>query len=79
MSGQLHAPADSPYRKEDTDTHCIGGWLGPTTSLDAVTEKNSLNVPAGKRTPVVQPILTELLRHGDVHMQTCMLRPLLLP
>jgi hypothetical protein len=39
LSGQLHALAALHPGKEPSGTHCIGGWVGPRASLDAV-EKN---------------------------------------
>jgi hypothetical protein len=35
-SGQRHAPAALPPGKEPPGTYWIGGWVGPTTGLDAV-------------------------------------------
>jgi len=39
VSGQLYAPG-----KEPPSTHCIGGYVGPRASLDAV-EKRKINSP----------------------------------
>jgi hypothetical protein len=33
VGGQLHSPAALPPGKRP-DTHCIGGWVGPTAGLD---------------------------------------------
>jgi len=38
-------------------THRTGGWMGPTVSLDAVAKReNYIIAPAGKLTPVIQPV-----------------------
>jgi len=35
IGGQFHAPASFTLVKRSLDTHCIGGWVGPTASKDA--------------------------------------------
>jgi hypothetical protein len=37
------------------DTHWIGGWVGPRTSLNT-GEKRIISAPAGNRTPTVQSL-----------------------
>jgi len=39
-----------------TVTHCIGGWMGSRTCLDAV-ENRRISTLAGNRIPVVQPVV----------------------
>jgi hypothetical protein len=41
--------------KRASGTHCIGGCVDPGVGLDAVTNRK-IPVPAGNRTPVVQPV-----------------------
>jgi hypothetical protein len=36
VSGQQHAPAVL-YLRERSGTHCIGGWVGPRSSLEGRT------------------------------------------
>jgi hypothetical protein len=58
MSGQLHAPAALPSRKEPPGTHWIGGWVDPRAILDAVV-KIEISRPrreSNPRTPIVQPV-----------------------
>jgi hypothetical protein len=58
ISCQLHAPAalSPPPTERASVTHCIGGWEGPRTGLNAVEKrKNSFTVPTGNRTAVTQP------------------------
>jgi hypothetical protein len=49
VSGQLHAPADSPPGKQQYA-------LGPRAGLDGVA-KRKIPAPAKNRTPVAQPVL----------------------
>jgi hypothetical protein len=57
VSGQLHAPAALPPGKA-SETHWIGGCVGPRAVLDAVVKRK---IPSPRResnpgTPIVQPI-----------------------
>jgi hypothetical protein len=45
VSGQLHAPAALPRRK-NPGTYWIGGWVGPRASLDAVAKRK---IPSPRR------------------------------
>jgi len=40
---------------KSSGTHWIGGWVGPKTGLEAVTERK-IPIPAENRIPVVQPL-----------------------
>jgi hypothetical protein len=40
------------------DTHCVGGWVGPRASLDALEKKNL--VPARNQTPTVHCIILQI-------------------
>jgi len=44
VGGQLHAPATLPLGRE-LSTHLIGGWVGPTASLN-VLENRYIFCPA---------------------------------
>jgi hypothetical protein len=35
VNGQRHAPAALYPRGKDPGNHCTGGWVGPSTGLDA--------------------------------------------
>ena len=39
VRGQLHAPATLPLGRE-LSTHLIGGWVGPTASLNVLENRN---------------------------------------
>jgi hypothetical protein len=39
MNGQLHVPAALSQGGKTPDTHGIGGWMGPRSSLDAVDKR----------------------------------------
>jgi hypothetical protein len=56
-SGQLHAPAALPPKKEPPGSHRRGGWVGPRAGLDNV-EKGKFLTPPGLelRSLLVQPI-----------------------
>jgi hypothetical protein len=57
VSGQLHAPATLPPRKETPDTRWIGGWVGPKGNLDDVEKWKFLKLPALELRPLVrQPV-----------------------
>jgi hypothetical protein len=56
-SGQLHAPAALPPRKELLATYWTGGWVGPRAGLNAVV-KRKIPSPcreSNPRTPIVNP------------------------
>jgi hypothetical protein len=57
VSGQFHAQASLPSRKEPI-THWIGGWVGPRAVLDVVVKRKipSTCQESNPRTPIVQPI-----------------------
>jgi hypothetical protein len=60
VNDQIHAPA--ALLTEKTNTHWIGGWVGPRAGLDAVANRKFLS-PVGNRTPITSPctiIPTEL-------------------
>jgi hypothetical protein len=42
-------------RGNSPDTHCVGGWVGPRTSLE-VMEKRKTLAPAENQTLAVHPI-----------------------
>jgi hypothetical protein len=42
VSGELHALAHLPPKGKAPSTHCVGGWVGPRSSLDAAKKKESL-------------------------------------
>jgi hypothetical protein len=44
-------------REEAVGTHCIGGWVGPRTILDAAVKRkiSSPHRESNPRTPIVQP------------------------
>jgi hypothetical protein len=42
VSGRLHALAALPPGTQPPSTHCIGGWMGPTTGLDIMQKRKSL-------------------------------------
>jgi hypothetical protein len=44
MSGQLHAPAALPPRKEPRN-HWIGGWVDPRTGVEDVEKEKFLTLP----------------------------------
>jgi hypothetical protein len=46
-------PSRLTPRERAPDTHCIGGWVGPRASLDAM--ENSQPLP-GLEPPVIQPL-----------------------
>jgi hypothetical protein len=48
VSGQLHAPANLPPRKEATSIHWIGGWVNPRACLDAVEKGKNLYLPGNE-------------------------------
>jgi hypothetical protein len=52
VGGELHAPAALPPGKEPTDTHWIGGWVGPRASLDDVEKRKFLILPGLELRPV---------------------------
>jgi len=54
MSGQFHAPV-ALIGERAPDTHRIGGWVGPRTSLNAVTKKE-IPAFARNRNLVVQTV-----------------------
>jgi hypothetical protein len=57
VSGQLHAPAALALGKEPSDTHWIGGWVGPRAGLDDVEKRKFLTLPGLELDPsVVQPV-----------------------
>jgi hypothetical protein len=39
VSGELYSPADLPTEGKAPSTHCVGGWVGHRSSLDAVEKK----------------------------------------
>jgi hypothetical protein len=58
VSGQFHAPAALPPRKEPV-THWIADWLGPRAVLDAVVKRIIIPSPrreSNPRTPIIQPV-----------------------
>jgi hypothetical protein len=55
MSGQFHAPAALPLRKEKHYIHWIGGWVDPGVGLDDVKKRRILP-HAGNRTQVDQQV-----------------------
>jgi hypothetical protein len=61
VGGQLHAPAALPPGVRTPGTHYTGGWMGSRAGLDAVAKRKvPIPAPAGKWTPVVQPIAQSL-------------------
>jgi hypothetical protein len=36
VNGELHAPVDLLPKGKAPSSHCVGGWVGPRGSLDAV-------------------------------------------
>jgi hypothetical protein len=56
VSGQLHSPAASPSGEKKTNTHWIGGWMGPRAGLDAVVKRKipSLRRESNPDHPIVQ-------------------------
>jgi hypothetical protein len=49
MSVQLHAPAALTPGEKDSDTHWIGGWVGPRAGLEEL-EKWKFFPPLGSNT-----------------------------
>jgi hypothetical protein len=45
LSGQLHAPAALPPRIKPPGTHWLGGWVGPSASLEDVEKRHFLTLP----------------------------------
>jgi hypothetical protein len=58
VSGQLHAPAALPPRKEPLGTHWIGDGVGPRAVLNAVVKRKipSPRRKSNPRTPIFQPV-----------------------
>jgi hypothetical protein len=58
VSGQLHASAALPPRKEPPGTHWIWGWVGPRAVLNAVAKRKipSPRRESNPRSPIVQPV-----------------------
>jgi hypothetical protein len=52
------SPGRFTPRERDPDTHCIGGWVGPRTVLDAVVKRKILSPrrESNPRIPNVQPV-----------------------
>jgi hypothetical protein len=55
VSGQLHTPVAFSLRERGTDTHWIGGWVGPRAGLDEVV-KDKFPAPTGTRTSIIQTV-----------------------
>jgi hypothetical protein len=55
MSGQLHAPATVIPRKEPPGTHWIGGWVGPTASLNDMEKCKFSTLPVLELLPLDGP------------------------
>jgi hypothetical protein len=57
VSGQLHAPAALPTKKEPL-VPIVVGWVGPRAVLDAVVMRKipSTRRQSNPRTPIVQPV-----------------------
>jgi hypothetical protein len=45
VNGQIHAPATLPPGQKPSNTHWIGGCVGPRVGLDAVAKRESLPLP----------------------------------
>jgi hypothetical protein len=43
-----------------TDTHLIGGWLGPRASLDIVVKRKKSLPLLRNQTPVIQPVVVAI-------------------
>jgi hypothetical protein len=55
VSGQLHAPAALPSRKEPPGIHWIGGWVGPRGGLDDVEKRKFFILPGLEVRPLCRP------------------------
>jgi hypothetical protein len=53
VSGQLHAPAALPPRKNSV-THHIGGWVGPRAGLDGFGKQKMLFLLLGFEPGIAQ-------------------------
>jgi hypothetical protein len=45
VSDQIHAPTALSPGERAPDTHCIGGWVGSITGLNAVDKRVNLALP----------------------------------
>jgi hypothetical protein len=50
ISGRHHASATLPPGKDPPGTHWVGGWVGPTASLNAV-ERRKISCPCREWDP----------------------------
>ena len=53
MGWMVNATPRALYPRERPGTHCIGGWAGPRTGLDAVRK---ISPPLGFDSRTVQPV-----------------------
>jgi hypothetical protein len=67
VSGQLHDPAALLPRERAPGSHEIGGWVVPRAVLDAVVNRKipSPRRESNPRTPIVQPVITDLRILGN--------------
>ena len=75
VGGQRHAPATLPQGNRP-DTHCIGGWLGPSAGLDGCGnsrpppgfDPRTVQLAANRYTDCALPALTyRLIAAGYLH------------
>jgi hypothetical protein len=61
MNAQLHALAVLHQGEEPPDTHQIGGWVGPRTSLDDLENRKLLIPPGLELRPLGHPVPNQSL------------------
>jgi len=59
VGGEWPASRSGRFTPEerDTDSHWIGGGVGPRVGLNAVVNRRKIPTPARNRMPVVQPVI----------------------
>jgi hypothetical protein len=70
MSGQLHTSAALPPGKETPGIHWIGGWVGPTASMNDVEKRKCLTLPGLKIPLLGHPARSQPLSQL-IHCKQC--------
>jgi hypothetical protein len=67
MSGQLHATAALPQKKEPLGTLRIGGWVSRRSGLDDVKKSRFLTLPGLELLPLGRPARNQSLYRLQYH------------